>query len=629
MLSPSVRNGLTLAISLLAGFITSASAGIWRAPMMYQDSLALRTERGVELTRQTEYLCWSDTALDSTDLQAIASWKTEWIGPTGQVERRRQDGRWYLSALHSWKPWLGVWAATQGEFFDERAPSSQRTASPSLENFPENWELQTPSIVSSSVSPTTIRILRGGGGLRLQPLSHMELVTAAGVLEDRRFGLATSGPLWEAGAQVADWDISGYVQNLSLQAESETPGAQHNRDLQGHYEVQRDFSPGTSNDAEVSVSEIHHSYFLDAAGRLANREERDTHFADRLTYAIRPDLGFNLSGELGNAKTEISQGQRKSSLEESRAAYDASLMRRANRFSGTIGIGMQSMTQTIDGDILQGRQMNLRLDAGFQPNAPDSFFAGAVVSKYQLDTRDPHNYDDRDELRYTFALGGLGILNSYLSWETSVRVTLDHLVYLFKQRSANNLWTRLFVVDAKMHHDPLSWLRQTFGFEISANYQAFDYEFDPRQIRSTVFRRLELSDSLAVEWTRSLSTVACVTLQREELGRLFWHEFQEERSDEITTIYSSLDFPWQIGRTTWLIVGGLYNYRRGFRFPTADFEEEEVFQNLQTYGPSWGLHHEIGTSFVANGKGQIVRQLELGQENRWLVMGEIGVTFRW
>jgi hypothetical protein len=629
MLFPSIRNGLTLAIWLLAGYVASATAGIWRPPTMYQDSLALRTERGVELTRQTEHLCWTETARDLTDLQAVASWKTEWIGRTGHVERRRQDGRWYLSGLHPWKPWLAFWLATQGEFFDERAPGSSKIASPPLKSFPAKWELQTPSIVSSSVSPTTIRILRGGGGLRLQPLSHTELVTAAGVLEDRRFGLATSGPLWETGAQVVDWDISGYVQDLNLQAESETPGAQHNRDLQGRYEVQREFSPGTSNDAEVSASEIHHSYFLDAAGRLANREERNTHFADQLTYAIRPDLGFNLSGELGNMKTEISQGDRKSSLEESRANFNASLMRRANRFSGTAGIGMQSMTQTIDGDILQGRQTNLRLDAGFQPSAQDSFYAGVQVSKYQLDTRDPHNYDDRDELRYAFALGGLGIVNSHLSCEASARVTLDHLVYLFKQRSANNLWTRLFVVDTKLHHYPLSWLRQTFGFEISANYQAFDYEFDPRQIRSTVFRRLELSDSLAVEWTRALSTVVRVTLQREELGRLFWHEFQEERSDEITTIYSSLDFPWQIGPATWLMLGGLYNYRRGVRFPTADFEEKEVFQNLQTYGPSWGLHHEIGTCFVANGKGQIVRQLELEQEDRWLVMGEIGVTFRW
>ncbi len=629
MLSPSVRNGLTLAISLLAGYSASATAGIWRPQAVGEDSLELRTERGVELTRQIEHLCWTQTALDSTDLQVIGSWKTEWITPGGQVERRRQDGRWYLSALHPVRSSLAFWLATEGELFDERTPGSPKMALPPLENLPQRWQVQRLPTISSSVSPTTIRILRGGGGLRVEPLHCTELVTAAGLLEDRRFGLRTSGTLWEAAANVENWNTGGYVHNLNLQTQSENPGAQHNRDLHGRYEVRRDFSPGTSNDAEISASELHRGYFLDAAGRLATRKERNAHFADRLTYAIRPELGFNLSGELGNMKTEIAQGERKSSLEESRAAFDAALVRRANRFCGTMGIGMQSVTQTIDGDILQGRQTNLRFDAGFQPNAQDSFYSGFEVSKYQLDTRDPRNYDDRDELRFAFVLGGLGNLNSYLSWETWTRITLDHLVYLFKERSANNRWTRLFVVDTKLHHYPTPSVRQTFGFEISANYQAFDYEFDPRQIRSTVFRRLEMSDSLAIAWTHSLSTVVRVSLQREELGRLFWHEFQEERSDEITTIYSSLEFPWQIGRATWLIFGGLYNHRRGIRFPTADFEEKEVFQDLQTYGPTWGLHHEIGTGLVANGRGQVVRQLELGNEDRWLVMGEIGVTFRW
>ena len=104
-----------------------------------------------------------------------------------------------------------------------------------------------------------------------------------------------------------------------------------------------------------------------------------------------------------------------------------------------------------------------------------------------------------------------------------------------------------------------------------------------------------------------------MTWKREELGRLFWREFQEERSDEVTSVYSRLEFPWQIGRRTTLVVGGLWNHRRGIRFSGGDFNQTEVFQDLQTYGPLW----------------KVVRQLELGRDDRWLIMGDIGVSIKW
>jgi len=599
------QNPLAVVSMFVVLYPAATQAGLWRQPAVCQDSLALRTERGVELTRQTEHLCWTESALDSTDFQLRASWKSEWIQPGGQIERRRQDGRWYLSALHPFKTWLAFYLASQGELFDER------TAPP------------------TSISPTTIRILRGGGGVRLMPVSHTEIVTGAGALEDRRFGHTTSGPLWEAAAKVTNWDIGGYVQDLELKAESENPGSQHNRDLHGRYEARREFAPGTSNYAQISATEIHRGYLLNAAGRLATRKENTALFSDRLTYAIRPGLGFHLSGELRNTNTEVAQAERKSSLKESRAAFDATFLRRANRFSATMGIGMQTVTQTIDGDILQGRQTNLRMDAGFQPSLQDSFYGGFEVSKYQLDTRDPRNFDDRDELRFAFLLGAMGRLSPELSWEIWTRATLDHLVYLFKERSANNRWTRLLLLSSRLHHRPSRAIRQTFAFEVSANYQAFDFEFDPRQVRSTVFRKLQLGDSLSVEWTDWFATVLRVIYQREELGRLFWSEFQEERSDEVTAVYSNIEFPCRIKQQTLLIFGGRFDHRRGIRFPTADFEEKEVFQDLQTYGPTWGLRHNIRTTVAMSAAGQFLRQLELGRDDRWLVMGELGVSFRW
>ncbi len=606
-----------------------ANPGLLKPVSLGEDSLAVRTERGVELTRQSEILDWAWKPENATNVHLHSSWKTEWIQPGGRTERRRQDGRWYLSVHHPLKAWATPCLATQGEFFDERAPRSLEKTSPSVESVPRSWPFQAPLSLFQAISPATTRILRGGGGFQVQPVNHTEFAAGAGFVEDRRFGHVTSGPLWEGAASLTNWNVSGYGQNLALEAEEENPGSQRHRDLHARYEVQREFSPGTSNLAEISASEIRRTYFLDQSNRLATRKEERARFSDKLTYAIRSDLNFKLDGELLDTKTEIVQGARASSLKETHAAFEAGLLRRVRRFSSAVHLGMQAVTQTIDGDILQGRQTNLSLKTGFQLGRKESLHTGIEVSKYQLDTRNPRNDDDRDELRFAFLSGAMGSLNPYLGWEVLARVMLDHLVYLFEERSANNRWTRLFLLGSKLRHHPVAALQQTFAFEISANYQAFDFELEPRQVRSTVFRRLQASDSLAITLTRTLSARAHLIWQHEELGRLFWHEFQEKRSDEVTAVYRSVEFPWRVGRHTLVAFGALWNHRRGIRFREGDFEKEEVFQDLQTYGPIWIIQHGLGTRLVIDGQGQVVRQLELERETRWLIMGEIGVSIKW
>ena len=593
-------------ILLFFAVTSQATAGIWKPIGEDGDSLALHTLRGVELTRQSEHLHTLIKTATHTDLELTSSWKSEWIQPGGKTERRRQDGRWHFSALHPLIKPVKLWLSTQGELFDERAA--------------------TPS---ASISPATIRVLRGGGGAVYKPIPRLEFVAGGGVIEDRRFGHVISGPLWETAGRLAGWNVSGYVQDIAFKTEWENPGNYRNRDLQARYDVRREFSPGTTGRAQLDAMEVRRSYFLNAGDILATRKERRTRFSNGFTYAIRDDLSAEFEGELFNTKTEIERGESESSLEEARAAFETRLVRRTRRFAGRFGVGVSSVSQTIDGDILQGRKTNLSLTAGFQPTARDSFYGGFEVSKYQLDTRSEQNNDDRDELRFEFLTGAKGTLNPYLHWRTWARVTLDHLVYVFRERSANNRWTRLFLLASRLHHQPSLGFKQTFMFEITANYQAFDFEQDPRQVRSTVFRKLRAGDSLAVALTRTVSVVVQLTWKREELGRLFWREFQEERSDEVTSVYSRLEFPWQIGRRTTVVVGALWNHRRGIRFPGGDFNQTEVFQDLQTYGPLWKFQHGLNSPLTINAGGQVVRQLELGRDDRWLVMGDIGVSIKW
>jgi len=582
--------------------------------ILVPDSNSVRAEKGVEFFRLTETAGIRRSLPAGIHAAANMRWRTDWQTPESNFDRIRQDGKWYFGVDRRLLKSVDMWLAASGEHFDDRPYGNEKAA----------------SVSAFSQSISSVRILRGGGGISAAPWQPLNVNVGAGSVQDRRIGRIRSGlGLWTRAA-IDRWNLAGYDQSLTLEYNRETPRDYNNEDLSGRYEIFREFFEGNSNRASLWAGSVERDIYLDAVGQVSRREEQKWGVRDVLTYGIIRGMRVEMAGELLHQKIEQSQADvSASSLEENQAGFSGGLEAEYKRSSADLRLGMRSVTQTIRGDILQGRTTDLSIQGRTSFRDKSTLALRLSVSKYSLDTRSPTNHDDRDELRYGMEGSWSKPVLKTLVCEFHSLVRLDHLVYIFKQNSANNRWTRFFLLGSIIRHSPSRVFQQTARWTVSSDYQDYDFDTDPLRTRSSVHRRLILSDSLALHVCPRLTWSTLVTWQLEEFGRLYWDSFEEEKSDEtgsltIATEYLvNLTVPWRIG------AGYLWDSRKGERYTGANMSEKMVFQNLKSYGPTVRLEYTKKQGIFFNLSGRALRQFQLARDDRWLITGEAMGGFRW
>ena len=252
-----------------------------------------------------------------------------------------------------------------------------------------------------------------------------------------------------------------------------------------------------------------------------------------------------------------------------------------------------------------------------------------AVSKYVLDTRSDRNFDDRDELGFRIESKWVKALWGSVVYELRMLAHLDHLVYIFEENSANNRWTRLFLLGSRVRHTPTEAFMQEFRFSVSANYQAYDFEYNPRSTRSTVFRRFTVNDSVVVRFAEALWLDTQLSFQIEELGRLYWEEFEEARSDETKSWYIAAALNRRLTSRFVAGAGYLWNRRYGDQFTNSEESLRMRFQDLNSYGPKVQFSYLPSSGFFLTGSGRALQQFELDQEAKWILSGTITGGYRW
>ncbi len=628
---------MRVSVRVIALFVVAASLPQARAAgllpprmMMITDSVSLRMDKGVEFFRTTEYAASFHTLPTGTSVAVMGLWKTDWQTPEGGSDRIRQDGRWYVGFNRPLLYKLGIWAAASGEHFDDRPFNTRVSGSINRDLTPRSPDIQFTSSVFAAQSATAVRILRGGGGLSAALWEPLEVTVGAGSIQDRRIGSMRSGVgLW-SNAAVEQWQLGDWEQDFKLSYNRETPRDHRNEDVSGRYVLYREFFKGTTNRTELGGGWLGRDLYLDAVGSHARREEQNYAFRDILNYGISNAVSMEVIGEVLHERTEQSQpGAKATSLEENQAGFSAALDAQRGRKTGRIEMGIRNVTQTIRGDILQGRKTDLAVQGRLPMPVQSSLAMRLSVSKYVLDTRNENNYDDRDELRYkTEAVWSKRFSPAFL-YELQGVIHLDHLVYIFSQNSANNRWTRFFLLNSSLRHRPSPFFNQTVRATVSATYQAYDFETDPYSTRSTVYRRVNLADSAAISIAAPLTLNGKIGWQEEEFGRLYWDSFEEERSDRIQSLAASLEVLVTIKRRVRIGAGGLWDSRFGKRFPSGAKSETIVFQNLKSYGPTLRIDLPYFKRIFFSTQARALRQFQLDREDRWIITGEMLGGFRW
>jgi hypothetical protein len=144
----------------------------------------------------------------------------------------------------------------------------------------------------------------------------------------------------------------------------------------------------------------------------------------------------------------------------------------------------------------------------------------------RYDTPSNSNDDDRDELWMAYNLTTYHTINRYFSAEIPINAYLTHIVYLYKTRSANNNWNRVFRLAPRLQFNPHSVFSTTNTFEVLANYTAYDFEGQLVSVNSFSFRQFAFIDSSSLNLSKKITLDWYNNIRLYERGELNWKSFK-------------------------------------------------------------------------------------------------------
>lgn len=608
-----LENSVTLYIShrwincavILAAYASVALAAL-EAPqdVGVRDSLSSSTDKGTELLKQEEYVGWSKQ-IGAWQPALILRWRTEWQTPPGGRDRVRQDGRWYSGVARDLTGQIALWGGASGEHFDDRP-------------------------LSSAGSITRSRIIRGGAGLRIEPAAKIGLSAAAGIVEDARLERTESGVGIWTRSEVRDLSFGGYLQSLTLEINRESPTNHRNRDFISTYRLYREFSPGNANELTLDGSQLERDLYLGSLGFLSHRTDQKLAVHDQLTYQSGRMLRIQLIGDLIHDQTDQSEvSDSVSTLEENQGMLAIRLESIYRQSTAVLEGKVRTITQTVRGDILQGNKTNLSWTGRTRLPDRSALEMRLAVSKYQLNTRSEDNNADRDELEFLTETNWSRWIGRNLRYEVNASVQLDHLVYLQSQFSANNRWTRLFLLTSNMRYALLPDFHHFLRADLGTTY--FDYDFDllDRGSKSTIHRRLTLADSARLDLDETWTAVGFGSLQLEEFGRLFWESFEEQRTDVGRVKSALIEMQMRFAREWSAGAGLLWDDRIVERFSEEKSVSREIYQHIESLGPTWMIQRRSRSHANISVRGQAVRRVQLDKDDRWILTGDALLSWTW
>ena len=158
-------------------------------------------------------------------------------------------------------------------------------------------------------------------------------------------------------------------------------------------------------------------------------------------------------------------------------------------------------------------------------------------NKLEYNTPSNENFDDRDELLSIVKLKYSKLLNPFFSVFVSTEGTIDHLVYIFSEKSSNNNINRVIRLSSGSNYTGKNVYSYNY-FEVSANYTVYDFEDLNPTFRSYSFRQYTGADSTTIKLTKNLGIKHYGYIKLSEQGDLQWASFSTTPSRYLQEIYT-------------------------------------------------------------------------------------------
>jgi len=280
------------------------------------------------------------------------------------------------------------------------------------------------------------------------------------------------------------------------------------------------------------------SFIID---RLINVDYEEKYFHNYLEYQLSSKSNLALQTILSS----------KNIYYESRAIPTGDVLKFENRlnlffafndFIANFGFDTFQETQDNTGIYtdIEALQSNLRTNINYFISPKDQLELKFTLSKYQYDTPDSsNNNDDRDELRIVSGLEYIRQFSPILKLKLEAYINFFHRVYIFKEKSANNNWNRVFRLSSIIEYKNKK-INNTLKNEILANYTVYDFEQQFSESQSYIFRKYILEDSLSYKIFPKLKAGLRVRYEFEDKGSFFKSEFAQQILQSSESIFLDL-----------------------------------------------------------------------------------------
>ena len=447
-----------------------------------------------------------------------------------------------------------------------------------------------------------------------------------------------AGPIWDsrreqndAGYRFHSSLISHRIKkdswNSSLSADlyKEDFDVRKNESRRANVKFSKEFYESTSDSFFTDFKERRYDYYISESEEIESRIEEFRSFGNNLRYKLTDNMNLRWSANFIFKETRIESQQgnleyfnrkRKDEFSENRLAISFAKKNINARFSVRFKNSLQKYSVSSNRSGLNLPLLSPDNEAGtvqlsslinYQMTNKDSISFRAVSNRLRYDTPDSKNFDDRDELRLFVESRYEHRFERDFSLVIRLSTNLNHIVYLFGERSADNHWNRVFSLSSEIKSNLTPKIKTVQSFGVLANY--FDYDFDDRitPIRSLVLRNFRYSQSTIIEMSRNFSFLFSSVIEIEEDGKLNWDKFIEQRTAGRVITSAEGRIKYRVRRKI-SISGGLSRSSRSDKRFLGISDSEKTVETLVGIGP---VFHAIYRSsrtqtFVLKGKIQRV-----------------------
>ena len=479
-------------------------------------------------------------------------------------------------------------------------------------------------------------------GAQYTPFTWLSLTPMAGYRWDSQAGIRDRGMTYLLGARVPELEADGYMMSGNAQFREDLLSPRIAEGDFARFSVQKVFSPYARDSMEVNLIRNRHEYYAPADSTIESRTEQVFSFADRLDYELDPAFastffvsinGRGLDKEVRNwdaiAPESVSFNTRINefrldtyvqSVYRTPAGRDAAWLRlsyseRSEAHSAQLPEGA---TPSLDSLFSQAnaqehvndntsRRTQLSGALSVPVSASDRFELTGSIGILRYDTPSDQNVEDRDDLLVALTLSSWHRVSRSLDLGVVLDGTIDHLVYLLKERSANNNYNRVLRLSPRTIYRPAPWLYSLNAFEVLANYTVYDFEQQLPSVKSFSYRQLGWLDSTSVDLTRRIGFDFFAYWKVYERGQLEWSQFRERLESAASELTYAVQVRVRPAVNTLFAVGIRYFGQTRYTY-TEGVRQVDSF--LNSVGPTCTISWDPGPHSRIQFQGWYERQRE-------------------